>query len=222
MYSTRKVRGCARARSTVKRKSRRGAAAVEMGFVLPIFLMVIFGIIEFGRAFSAQHLLDSAARLGARRSIVDGATNVDVEQRVKDYCTGVLGVSQNAVTVTLGLETEDGGAVAGNNLAHSESGGMCSVTVNVPFSAISILGSSYLTGASLSSHYRPQFRQSDTEPRELQDLSHGIRREDHQRFHCPGGYLRSQHPCKDWWTSGLLWSGPWQRTEAEYPRWGAL
>lgn len=46
--------------------TRRGAAAVEMALVLPLFLLVIFGIVEIGRAFMVEHLLANAARVGAR------------------------------------------------------------------------------------------------------------------------------------------------------------
>ena len=43
-----------------------GAAAVELAFVLPVLLLMLFGIIEFGRAYNAQVSLTGAAREGAR------------------------------------------------------------------------------------------------------------------------------------------------------------
>lgn len=43
-----------------------GAAAVELALVLPVLLLVVFGIIDFGRALNAQITLTEAAREGAR------------------------------------------------------------------------------------------------------------------------------------------------------------
>jgi Flp pilus assembly protein TadG len=52
----------------VKRISDRGAAAVEFALVIPVVLMVIFGIIDFGRLLNAQLQVSEAAREGARAS----------------------------------------------------------------------------------------------------------------------------------------------------------
>lgn len=43
-----------------------GAVAVEFAFVVPVFLMLVFGIFEFGRAFNIQVSLSQAARESAR------------------------------------------------------------------------------------------------------------------------------------------------------------
>jgi len=48
-----------------KRHRRRGAAAVEMALVLPIFFTVVLGIIEFGRAMMVSQLMATSAREGA-------------------------------------------------------------------------------------------------------------------------------------------------------------
>jgi Flp pilus assembly protein TadG len=43
-----------------------GAAAVEMALVLPLLLLVLFGIIDFGRGFNAQMQVTQAAREAVR------------------------------------------------------------------------------------------------------------------------------------------------------------
>src|SRR5262245_7148658 len=47
-------------------KSERGQAMVEIAFVLPLFLLFVFAIIEIGRAWGARQVLTIAAREGAR------------------------------------------------------------------------------------------------------------------------------------------------------------
>ena len=44
----------------------RGAAAVEMALLLPVLLLVVVGIIEFGYAFFIQGSVANAARVGVR------------------------------------------------------------------------------------------------------------------------------------------------------------
>ena len=48
----------------------RGAAAVEFALVLPVLLILIFGIIDFGRMLNAKITLTEAAREGARAAAV--------------------------------------------------------------------------------------------------------------------------------------------------------
>ncbi|MRX43315.1 pilus assembly protein [Agromyces sp. Q22] len=50
----------------VSLRKERGAAAVEFALVLPILLLLILGIFEFGRLFNIQIQLSNAAREAAR------------------------------------------------------------------------------------------------------------------------------------------------------------
>ena len=68
-----------------------GAAAVEMELVLPLLLLVLCGIIDFGRGFNAQMQLTQAAREAVRVKAL-GGTNVEAQGRV-DAVTGVRPVS---------------------------------------------------------------------------------------------------------------------------------
>lgn len=49
-----------------KCKPERGAAAVEFAIILPILMMVLLAIMEFGYAFFIQASVASAARVGVR------------------------------------------------------------------------------------------------------------------------------------------------------------
>src|SRR5947208_915331 len=59
----------------MRRHRSRGQALVEFSLVLPIFLVMLMGIIDVGRAIWAQNSLASAAREGARIAIVHGGSS---------------------------------------------------------------------------------------------------------------------------------------------------
>ncbi len=47
-----------------------GAAAVELAIILPLLILIIAGIIDFGRAYFTQVTLTNAAREGARAAVM--------------------------------------------------------------------------------------------------------------------------------------------------------
>ncbi len=55
-----------RLRDRLQQRGSRGAVAVEAALILPIFLMLVFGIIEFGFAFKDWLAVTSSVRAGAR------------------------------------------------------------------------------------------------------------------------------------------------------------
>jgi Flp pilus assembly protein TadG len=56
-------------------KNRGGQSIIEFAVLLPILLMVIFGITEFGRAILVKNVLHTAAREGARLAVVSDSTS---------------------------------------------------------------------------------------------------------------------------------------------------
>jgi Flp pilus assembly pilin Flp len=52
-------------------KSEKGASAVEFALILPLLIMLVFGIVEFGIAFNNYVTITHAAREGARIAAVD-------------------------------------------------------------------------------------------------------------------------------------------------------
>ena len=57
-------------RMHTKLRSESGASAVEFALLLPVLMLILFGIIEFGFALYKQAVLTNASREGARLGIV--------------------------------------------------------------------------------------------------------------------------------------------------------
>ncbi len=52
-------------------RDEAGAAAVEFALVLPVLVLILGGIVEFGRAWNVRQVLTDAAREGARVAVVN-------------------------------------------------------------------------------------------------------------------------------------------------------
>ena len=72
----------------------RGATAVEFALLLPVLLLLVFAIIDLGRALNAQITLTQAAREGVRLAAL---SQPNVVSRTQAAATGLSGVT---VTVT--------------------------------------------------------------------------------------------------------------------------
>lgn len=80
------------------RRRSAGNAVVEFALVLPLFLLLVFGVTEFGRALSVVQVLNSAAREGARIAAVTDPDQQAVEDRVNEVLAATS-VTPTAVVV---------------------------------------------------------------------------------------------------------------------------
>jgi len=79
-------------------RSDRGQAVIEFALILPLLLLLCFGITEFGRAWLTMNILTSAAREGVRLAAVTAPDVAAVQQRVRDVCDAAR-VVPSAITV---------------------------------------------------------------------------------------------------------------------------
>ena len=97
------------------RRDERGAALVEFALVLPVLVMFVFGIVEFGRGYNAKIELASAVREGARYVALGGttATRTGVEQKVEAAAPGLnaTDISISASVLCAGTPAPDNGRV---------------------------------------------------------------------------------------------------------------
>jgi Flp pilus assembly protein TadG len=101
-------------RKMQKKNGQRGLAAVEFGLIMPVVIVILYAIFEFGMAFWRKEVLVAAVREGARKGIVatnPKKTKTEIETAVKTYLTGV-GFTDSGRTATA---TGAGGA-SGTNL----------------------------------------------------------------------------------------------------------
>jgi Flp pilus assembly protein TadG len=97
-----------------KRTTRSGVAAVEFALVAPIFFLLVFGLIEFGRMMMVQQALTNGAREGSRVAVMPNTKNgADVEAAIRDYLQSVMANANTGevrVTVPGNLGTVTSGA----------------------------------------------------------------------------------------------------------------
>ena len=111
-------------------RQERGAAAVELAVVLPLLILVILGLIDFGRLFFAQIGLASASREGARAASV-GMPTASV--------TSIAQASAPKAAQLAGLDTSVLG-VAVTPCSPSVTGENATVTVTATFRWITPIG----------------------------------------------------------------------------------
>ena len=74
-------------------KSQKGATAVEFAIILPLLLLLLFGIIEFSLFLFNRHVITNAVREAARAGIVvriPRLSNNDIETIARNYCEQYL------------------------------------------------------------------------------------------------------------------------------------
>jgi Flp pilus assembly protein TadG len=81
-------------------RSERGAELIEMAIVLPLLLLVIMSIVDFGFLFQRYVVLTNAAMEGARVATLPGYQNSDAIARVQSYATNG-GITQGVVTAVV-------------------------------------------------------------------------------------------------------------------------
>lgn len=72
-----------------RHESRKGQGLVEFALILPLLLLIILGIIEFGRAFYIYSNLFNAAREGTRYGMTNPRDYAGISQRTQDHIIAV-------------------------------------------------------------------------------------------------------------------------------------
>jgi len=85
---------------------------VEFALILPLMLIVLFIVVDFGVGLTRWIIITNAAREGARLGAV-GADQASITQKVVDTSDGVLQASNVSVSY---LDRDGGGIAAGDSV----------------------------------------------------------------------------------------------------------
>jgi Flp pilus assembly protein TadG len=104
----------------------RGSALVEMAMVLPLLLILVLGVVDFGFMINRTTLISNASREGAREAAF-GGTAADIEAAVRSAAWSLVQIDLN-VSVT--CTKADGTACPGVSYdSESEPGGSAIVSI---------------------------------------------------------------------------------------------
>jgi len=118
---------------------QRGQSLVEFALVMPLFLILLFSIVDFGMGLRAWITITNSAREAARLGAV-GATQANIQQRAATTSDGLVGAG--AVTVTGCVNCGSGG----------HSGDEVTVTVPYDYQYITPLGN-FVQGITGALHF---------------------------------------------------------------------
>ena len=110
-----------------RRSNRRAVALMEMALVLPLLVLFLFGMMEYGWIFLNMQQITTAARHGARMGVKPDATSGDVTAAVASVMSSA-GLGGSGYTVSF---SDPGGLATGAELR---------VTVVVTYANIELTG----------------------------------------------------------------------------------
>lgn len=121
-----------------RKHSDRGQAIVEFALVLPVLLLLVLGIIQFGRLYSNDETITNATRAGARVAAVSRATSDPVGTTIQAVKAAAPNLTQSQINVTV------------SPAPPWQPGSMVTVTATYPYS-IDMLGMVVKSGTLSSS-----------------------------------------------------------------------
>lgn len=110
----RRVNSCAQTRRV---RREEGAAAVEFALILPLLLVVVFGIISFGIIFAQELSLGNGARQGARYGVVAERSCAEIAAEARS----------GSATISMGANKVDVVVRRGATESAAESNELCDV-----------------------------------------------------------------------------------------------
>lgn len=138
---------------TVHRPHRAGQSLVEFALVLPIFLLLLFGLIDIGRFVYTANALNQAAREGARYGSVAGGVAGCAGGR--EACVRKITLSRLAgvpgATVTVGCQRSTAGSWTKPSASSCRTNDLLDVSVAADFQILTpiigqLIGERSLTG----------------------------------------------------------------------------
>jgi Flp pilus assembly protein TadG len=100
----------------LRSRKQEGASLVEFSVLAPLFVVLMFGLVEFGLSLYSKGVLTNASREGARFGVVyttPRKTTTEIRSRVQEYLT------KSGFTGTPTINVTGAGGTSGSSLTVS-------------------------------------------------------------------------------------------------------
>lgn len=148
--------------TTQHKPARSGTTTVETAVVLPVFLLLVFAIFEFGHAQMITGVLNTACRNAARIGAVEGTSTSQVEARVKQTLATIVPIEEVEVFVKSAEVFDSDGAAPANGseieslsdieVADAEPRTLFVVRAKVPYNRVAIVPMPFLESVVIDAH----------------------------------------------------------------------
>jgi Flp pilus assembly protein TadG len=94
-------------------RKQQGASLVEFAVLAPVFVVLLFGLVEFGLSIYSKEVIGNASREGARFGVVyttPRKTTTEIRTKVQDYLT------KSGFTGTATINVTGAGGASGSSL----------------------------------------------------------------------------------------------------------
>jgi Flp pilus assembly protein TadG len=138
---------------------RRGSTAVEVALTLPIFIMFLAALMEFGHVLFVSHMLKAAAKSGARYGSTDGITTAQVQAQVLQIVNTAIKPGAATVlirdagvfdTPNMNASTINYSTLPNVELSTIEQGHLYIVQVTVPYNQVALMPPFWVKNATVT------------------------------------------------------------------------
>jgi len=95
-------------------ETQKGASLAEFALVAPLFVVLLFGLVEFGLAMYTKEVVNNASREGARLGVIFSTprkTSAEITTRVQEY------LNKTGFPHTVSVNVSGAGGASGNLLS---------------------------------------------------------------------------------------------------------
>ena len=132
-------------------RERTGAAAVEFALVVPVFLMILMGMIQFGITINNYIELTNAVRVGGRQFAISRSNTTPWSTARTAVTSAAMNLTAGSIAITLKV---NGAACTSDATCQTAlgaaAGGAASVSATYPCD-LTIMGINYFPSCSLAS-----------------------------------------------------------------------
>lgn len=115
-------------------KERRGTASIEMALMLPLLIVLLMGLLEYGWLFSKAHQIANVTRNAARIAVLPDSTSADAQTTVENQMAQVGMAGKYTLTMTP------------PDVSSVPSGQTIKVSLTVPYPGISLFHCGLIPG----------------------------------------------------------------------------